>query len=125
MVMICDNALDAGLDYIINHATKIFLCSSQPTTYTQASSTYACANATITSGDFAKANGDTSGRKVTFTGKTGGAGTADATGTFLALTDGSSELLAVTACTSQAVTNGAIVDFYSYDITELRDAQSE
>lgn len=121
MAMLTDNAFDAALNYVKNNATKVYLChTTEPTTYTEASSTYACANATITGTDFTLAAGDTSGRKITFGGKTGGSGTADQTGVYLAFTSGS-ELLAVTACTSQAVTTGATVDFNSYDVVELRD----
>lgn len=122
MSMVTDNAYDAALNYIKNNCTKVYLChTSEPTTYVAASSTNACANVTVTSTDFTVADGDTSGRKLTFAGKTGGSGTANQTGTYLAFTDGSSELLAVTPCTSQAVTDGATVDFNAYDITEIGD----
>ena len=122
MSMITDSAFDAALNYIKNNCTKVHLCyTSEPTTYTQATTTYSCANVTVASTDFTVANGDTSGRKLTFNGKTGGSGTANQTGAYLAFTDGVSELLAVTPCTSQAVTDGATVDFNAYDITEIGD----
>ena len=102
------------------------LChTSEPTTYAEATSTKSCANVTVTDTDFALADGDVSGRKITFNGKTGGSGTANETGLYLAFTDGVSELLAVTQCGSQAVTSGATVDFNAYDVHELRDPVSE
>jgi len=125
MVMISDDALDAALDYIGDAATRVDLCTAEPANYAGIAAV-SCAYATLAGdgSDFTKANGDTSGRKLTFLGKTGGSGTANSTGIFLAFSDGTN-LLAVTACTSQAVTDGADVDFNSYDVTELRDPASE
>lgn len=125
MVMTCDNAYDAQLNYIKNNAVRVDLCFTEPTTYTEAVTTYTCANVTVASTDFTVAAGDTSGRKLTFDGKTGGSGTADQTGGFLAFTDGVDELIHVTTCTSKAVTNGSTVDFNAYDISEVRDPTVE
>lgn len=126
MPLITDNAYDAALNYIKNNCNRVDLChTSEPTTYAEATSTYTCANVTVAGTDFTIGNGDVSGRKLTFNGKTGGSGTANQTGIYLAYTDGSSELLAVTPCSSQAVTSGATVDFNSYDITEMADAVTE
>ena len=124
MVMTCDNAYDAQLNYIKNNAVRVDLCFTEPTTYTEAVTTYSCANATITSTDFTVAAGDTSGRKLTFS-KSGGSGTASQDGTFLAFTDGVDELIHVTTCTLKAVTSGSTVDFNAYDISEIRDPTVE
>ena len=59
-----DAVLDGSLD-IIATCTKLIVCSSQPTTYTEANATYALADIVIDGTDFTKANGDTNGRKVT------------------------------------------------------------
>ena len=56
-----DAVIDGTLD-VYAAATRLFICSAQPANYTEASSTYALADVTIDSGDFTKANGDTSGR---------------------------------------------------------------
>ena len=122
MSMIIDAALDAALDYVQSNVEKVYLChTTEPTTYTEAQTTYACANVAITTTDFSKADG-TSGRKLTFSGKTGGVGTADQTGIWLAFCDDTgTALLAVTPCTSQPVTNGATVDFNTYDVVTIAD----
>ena len=122
MSMIIDAALDAALDYVQSNVEKVYLCSTEPTTHTQAQTTYACANVAVVTGDFVKADGDASGRKLTFSGKAGGAGTAGADGIFLAFCDDTgTALLAVTPCTLQAVTDGATVDFNTYDVVEIAD----
>lgn len=59
-----DAVLDGLLD-VVATATAQIACSAQPTSYAEATSTYALADVTIDSGDFTKGNGDTNGRKVT------------------------------------------------------------
>jgi uncharacterized membrane protein len=96
--------LDAALDKIAT-ATIMTLCSAQPTTRTEAVTTFALASVTMASGDFTKAAGDTSGRKVTMAAKSGISVTASGTATHVALCDGT-QVLHVTTVTSQAVTSG-------------------
>ena len=61
-----DNILDAALQYLIDNANKICLCSAEPTTYTEAVTTYMLGNKVISSANFGSiANGAVSGRKVT------------------------------------------------------------
>ncbi len=117
-----DAILDKTLDEIAT-ATKQILCSAQPTTYAEANSTYALADVVIDSGDFTKANGDTSGRKVTIGAQSGVLIDTSGTGTHIALVrTADSTLIYVTTCTSQAVTaNGSnTVNFPAWDI-ELAD----
>lgn len=99
-----DAVLDGLLD-ILATATIMVLCSSQPTTYAELTSTYALADVVIDSGDFTKANGDSSGRKVTIAAQNGvtvdSSGTAQHVGLGIS---GSSTFLGTTTCTSQAVT---------------------
>ena len=117
-----DAILDKTLDDIAT-ATKQILCSAQPTTYTEANSTYALADVTLSGADFTKANGDTSGRKVTIAAKSGVLIDASGTGNHIALIrTADSTLIYVTTCTSQAVTaNGShTVNFPAWDI-ELAD----
>lgn len=103
-----DIIMDGALD-IIASATKLVVCSSQPTTYTEANATYALADVVIDSGDFTKANGDTSGRKITISAQN--AVTIDTSGTALHVAlvrTADSTLIYVTTCTSQALTaNGS------------------
>ena len=100
--------MDAALD-VIATATKQIACSAQPTTYTEANSTYNLASVTMAGGDFTKAAGDTSGRKVTVAAKSGVIIGTSGTATHIALVRVSdSTLLLVTTCTSQALTaNGS------------------
>jgi len=103
-----DIVLDGALD-VIASATKLVVCSSQPTTYTEANATYALADIVIDSGDFTKANGDTSGRKVTIGAQSGVLIDTSGTAQHVALIrTADSTLIYVTTCTSQALTaNGS------------------
>lgn len=111
-----DDVLDGALNVIKNNVTRQVACSAQPTTYTEANSTYALADVTMASGDFTVANGDTSGRKVTVGAKSGVTVDTSGTANHVALLDVSnSKLLAVTTCTSQALTAGNTVNFPAWD----------
>lgn len=117
-----DAILDKTLDEIAT-ATKQVLCSAQPTTYAEANATYALADIVIDGTDFTKANGDTSGRKVTIAAQTGVLIDTSGTSTHIALIrTADSTLIYVTTCTSQAVTaNGSnTVNFPAWDI-EIAD----
>lgn len=117
-----DAGLDALLDYIKNNCDKMIVCSTQPTTYAEATSTYALADVAMASGDFTHANGDTSGRKTTVAAKSAVPIDASGNAQHVALVKtGTSTLLAVTTCTSQALTAGGTVDVPAWDI-EVADA---
>jgi hypothetical protein len=103
-----DSVLDAALDKIAT-ATFMTICSAQPTTRTEAITTFALATQAMVSGDYTKANGNTSGRKVTVAAKSGISVSATGTATHVAFCDGST-LLLVTTCTSQALTSGNTVN---------------
>jgi hypothetical protein len=95
--------LDGALD-VIATATKFVACSAQPTTYTEANSTFFLAGVVVAGGDFTKAAGTTNGRKITVAQKTGVTVTNSGTATHVALIiTGSSTLLYVTTATSQAL----------------------
>ncbi len=113
-----DAVLDKPLDEI-STSTRQIACSAQPTTFTEANSTYALADVTLSGGDFDKANGDTSGRKVTIAAKSSVLIDTSGTADHVALVRvADSTLLAVTTCTSQALTaNGSnTVNFPAWDI---------
>lgn len=112
-----DDVLDAALDEIRDNCTLMILCSAAPTTRTEAVTTYALADVSMSSGDFTKANGDTSGRKLTVAAKAGVTVDSTGTATHVALVDGS-RLLYVTEQNSLSVSG--TVDIASWDI-ELRD----
>jgi hypothetical protein len=90
---------------------RLCVCSAEPTTYTEATSTYKLAMTTLSGGDFTKAAGDVSGRKNTLTAKTGITIDTSGTATHVAICDSTgSELRRVTTCASQALTSGGTVD---------------
>lgn len=111
-----DATLDSMLD-VIEAATIIAICSTQPTTYTEAFTTYKLADHVIDSGDFTTGNGDTSGRKTTVAQQTGVTVDSNGTAAHIALgISGSSTLLAVTTCTSQVVTAGNTATINAFDL---------
>ena len=114
-----DAILDKMADYIIANATRLVVCSTQPTTYAEANATFALADVTIDSSDFTKANGDVSGRKVTVAAQNGVLIDTSGTAQHIALLNvAGTELLYVTTTTSQALTaNGTnTVNVPAWDI---------
>lgn len=83
-----DAVLDAALDEIRDNANLMTLCSQPPTTRTEAVTTYALADVAMASGDFTKADGDVSGRKLTVAQKTGVTVDTSGMATHRALVDG-------------------------------------
>lgn len=114
-----DSVLDGALNILKNNVNEMQACSTQPTTRTEAITTYKLANATMASGDFTVANGDSSGRKVTMAAKSGETVDTSGTATHVSLTS-ASLLLYVTTCTSQALTSGNTVNFPTWKI-EIAD----
>ena len=115
-----DLVMDAALDYI-STSTLLTVCSAQPTTYAEASSTYKLADVVTDSGDFTKANGDTNGRKVTIAQQANVPIDSSGTATHVALSiSGSSTLVYVTTCTNQALTSGGTVTVPAWDV-EISD----
>jgi hypothetical protein len=113
-----DDVFDGAHD-VFDQADLMTACSAQPTTRTEAVSTYKLADVAMTPDtDYTKANGDTSGRKCTVAAKSGVTVDSSGTATYIALVDGS-RLLAVTTCTSQALTSGNTVNFPAWDFEIL------
>lgn len=117
-----DLILDEALNYIKNNVTQEAVCSAQPTSYAEATSTYKLALKTgLTSGSFTgPANGDTNGRKLTVNQQASVAVDSTDTATHVALCSGT-VLLYVTTCTSQLLTSGNTVTIPAWDI-EIADA---
>ena len=116
-----NDVLDAALAEVAT-ANIMTLCSQEPTTRTEAVTTYALADVAMTPGDgndYTIADGDTNGRKVTVSAKNNVTVDTTGTGTHVALCDGST-LLYVTTCTSKAVTASDEVNFPAWDI-EIAD----
>lgn len=98
-----DLVMDAALDYIAG-STSMVACSGQPANFAGVAAV-ALADVTMAGGDYTKADGGTSGRKVTMGAKSGVTIDATGTATHIALHDGS-VLRYVTTCTSLALTAG-------------------
>ena len=109
MALIADYVLDAALSKLDAEANRIDICSQEPTTYTQATSTYTLGNYTgISVG--APADRSPSGRKVTLASfaNTAGTVTGSGTATHWAITDTSNSRLLATGALSptRAVISG-------------------
>lgn len=108
---------DSGLAQLTTIVENLYICSQQPTTFAEASTTYKLgtkAAPTIT-GPTDKAGG---GREVTVGAVSDGVISADGTAAFFALTDDSnSKLLAAgNLASSQGVTNGNPFTLTSFKI---------
>lgn len=122
MAFLADSLLDLALQALEDNADRLDICSSEPTTYEEATTTY-------TVGDAVPAytgpgDGDVSGRKTAIDAITDGSVSATSTAVFWALTDGSTTLYATgSLTTSQAVTAGNVFTLTTFDI-EIPDAVS-
>lgn len=116
-----DAVIDSMLD-VLAAATELTICSTQPTTYTEAHTTYMLVNHVLAGGDFSKSNGDTSGRKLVLAAQNGLSVTNNGTAQHYALTiTGSTTLLLVGTVTSQVLAVGNTVNFPATDVDEIRD----
>lgn len=114
-----DLVLDGAFE-VLDICDAMSACSAEPTTRTEAATTYALSDAVMTPvTDYTKANGDTSGRKCTMAAKATQAIDASGTATHIALYD-ATNLYYVTTCTSQALTSGGTVSFPAWKI-EIAD----
>lgn len=110
-----DAVLDGTLD-VIATGTLLTVCNAEPTTYTEAATTYKLADVVLDSGDFSKANGDTNGRKVTIAQQADIPIDTTGTATHVAISTTSGSLLrVVTTCTSQGLTSGGTVTTPAFD----------
>lgn len=105
MAFLADRVYDNGLTTLDTEATHVYVCSQEPTTYAEASSTYALGNkSSLSIGAPAARSGG--GREVTVAAFSDGNITANGTATHYAIVDSvNSRLLATAALTSsQTVT---------------------
>jgi hypothetical protein len=114
-----DATIDASLDYIAASNVQI-ACSAEPANYAGIAAV-ALADVAMVGGDYTKANGDVSGRKVTMAAKTGASVDTAGTATHVVLANsGDSTLRYVTTCTAQALNTGNTVNFPTWKI-EIAD----
>jgi hypothetical protein len=113
-----DAILDKGIDYIIAQCDEITLCEDQPTTYLEAHTTNMLATAVIGSGDdLSKGDHAPDGRELIVPQVDGIEVLTTGTGDHVALTDtAGSELLAVTTCPANGVTDGQTISLLTWKI---------
>ena len=104
MAFLRDTDLDAALAAIVAASpVRVDICSQEPTTYAEATSTYTLGNTTTTAG--AVANASPNGRSTTLAAITGATVSGTGTATHWAVSDGASVLYATGSLnSSQAVT---------------------
>lgn len=112
-----DATIDSMFDYI-DQCDLMTVCNAEPTTYTEATSTFKLADVALTPDtDFTKANGDTNGRKVTIAAKSAVPVDTSGTATHVAIVRSTGTTLRyVTTCTSQALTAGNTINIPAWDI---------
>ena len=107
MASLSDNVFDSGLDYIDTNVSALHICSAEPTTYAEATSTYDLGDKASPPIN-APSDRGAGGREVVIPAITDGSVTATGTATHWALVyAGGTELVAAGAlASSQAVTSG-------------------
>ncbi len=105
--LVSDAVLDGALD-ITAACTELYICTAEPTDRANAITLSLIAAHTLTGGDFTKANGDTSGRKVTVAQQADLSITATGDATHIVLCTGT-VMQVVTTCTTQTLTSGGTV----------------
>lgn len=95
---------------------QLHVNSAEPTTFTEATTTFQLATFTVTGGDYVKANGDVSGRKNTLAAKLGATIDNTGTATHVSVTTTTGSVLElVTTTVSQLLTAGGTVDTSAFD----------
>jgi len=107
MALLYNEVLDPALAILDTTGDRLDICSTEPTTYTEAITTYTLGNKTSLSIG-APEEGTTSGRMVTVAAITDGSVTGTGTAAYWAIVDVSETALLATGSlsSSQAVTSG-------------------
>jgi hypothetical protein len=113
--MLSDNVLDNGLSYLTTNGDRLDICTTDPATYTEATSTYSLGNAVITIPS--PTDRSAGGREVVIPSLSGEDVSADGLAAYWAITNGSDELIATgELSSSQQVYNGNTFDLASFSI---------
>lgn len=111
-----DATLDSLADYI-DQCNIMHVCSAEPANYAGIATVSLADVALTPDTDFTKANGDTSGRKVTIAAKNAVTVDNSGTATHVAIARSTdSTLRYVTTCTSQVLTAGNTVNIPAWKI---------
>lgn len=118
--ILADWAIDNGLNGVHTNADKIYLCSQDPTTFTEATSTYALGNYNFGAGNAfgAPADATPSGRKITSAVVTAGSITGNGTAVKWAVVDSVNLRLLANGslASSVGVTSGQAFTLPAFDI---------
>lgn len=117
MAFLNDSVYDAALNVLHNTGSRLDICSAEPTTFTDATSTSTLGNKTsITIG--APADRTPNGRKVTISAISGGSVTGTGTAAYWAISDAANSTLLATGAlsASQSVTSGNTFSISAFDI---------
>jgi len=115
MASLANAVLDNGLSTLTTNGTRIDICSTEPTTYAEATSTYSLGNGTIITASPTDRTGG--GREVTVAAVADATVTGTGTASFFAITNGS-DTLYVTGdlTTAQSVTTGNAFSLGSFTV---------
>lgn len=118
MAFINDRVLDNGLTVLDTEANRLDICSQEPVSYAEATSTYTLGNKTSLSIG-SPTDGDSNGRKVVVAAITDGTVSGTGTASHWAIVDTvNSRLLATgSLSSSQAVTSGNVFTLAAFNIT--------
>lgn len=117
-----DPTMDGGLDYLMNNATAVSICSADPNgVYANIAGSEKAKYTGLTSGSFTKANGDVSGRKVTLNALTGNNGTAAGPGSFLVFHNNVDTWYATIDGDGDSVNIGSAANIGATDVWEIED----
>lgn len=115
-----DATIDTMFDYV-DQSNIMHVCSAEPANYAGIAAVSLASVALTPDTDFTKANGDTSGRKVTVAAKNSVSVTTSGTATHIAIARSTdSTLRYVTTCTGPALTSGSTVNIPAWKI-EVQD----
>lgn len=115
-----DATIDSMFDYV-DQCNIMHVCSAEPANYAGIAAVSLASVALTPDTDFTKANGDTSGRKVTVAAKSAVSVSSSGTATHIAIARSTdSTLRYVTTCTSQALTSGNTANIPAWKI-EVQD----
>ena len=115
MATLANTVLDNGLSTLTTNGTRIDICTTEPTTYAEATSTYSLGNGTVTTASPTDRTGG--GREVVVGAVSDAPVTATGTAAFYSVTNGSDTLYATgSLSTTQSVANGNTFSLGSFSI---------
>ena len=116
MATLSNDVFDSGLDYITANVNEIHICSAEPATYAEATSTYSLGSDSVTVG--AAQDRTAGGREVVVPAVSGGTVSSTGVVTHYALVKtGTSELIATGSLSAtQGVTSGDAFTLTSFTI---------